>query len=52
MAPSSIWFMPATGGQQLYWLTATYDPGNVSTFASDEELLLFEPYLEMMVAQD
>jgi hypothetical protein len=34
----------------LYWLAAPFDPGNVTTFDSDEALLEFEPYLREIAA--
>lgn len=34
----------------LYWLTAPYDPANITTFASDEALIEFEPYLREIAA--
>lgn len=40
----------AFDGHAIYWLTAPYDPANVTTFVSDEALTQFEPYLREIVA--
>ncbi|MCI0394911.1 MAG: hypothetical protein L0332_05565 [Chloroflexi bacterium] len=34
----------------LYWLGAQYDPQNVTTFTTDDDLLAFVPYLQGIVA--
>lgn len=40
----------AFDGHVIYWLTAPYDPANITTFVSDEALTEFEPYLREIVA--
>ncbi|HEX6385675.1 MAG TPA: hypothetical protein VF177_13475, partial [Anaerolineae bacterium] len=40
----------AFDGRVIYWLTAPYDPANITTFVSDEILTQFEPYLRDVVA--
>ena len=40
----------AFDGRVIYWLTAPYDPANVTTFVSDEALTQFEPHLREIIA--
>ena len=40
----------AFDGHTIYWITAPYDPANVTTFVSDEALTQLEPYLREIVA--
>ena len=40
----------AFDGHVIYWLTAPYDPANVTTFVSDEALTQFEPNLREIIA--